>query len=200
MTVPPNPSFSVATGTGNRDDAHRRQLREALRCAASALKEHGPRFALAGSYALWAYGAPEPTHDVDIVVAEADAPAAATTLAKAGFGIEHPPEDWLFKAHNGAAVVDVLHRLNGVPVAPDIMDTAKDLVVLAITMPVLRPTNVFIQKLRALDERNCNFATLLPAARAIREQLDWDHIEAQTSGNDFAAAFLTLAKRLRLPA
>ena len=26
--------------------------REALRTAASALKEHGPRFALAGSYAL----------------------------------------------------------------------------------------------------------------------------------------------------
>lgn len=46
------------------------QLREALRAAASALKGNGPRFALAGGNALWAYGAPEPSHDVDLVVTE----------------------------------------------------------------------------------------------------------------------------------
>src|ERR1700751_2501279 len=73
------------------------QLREALRVAASALKESGPRFALAGSYALWASGAPEPRHDVDLLVTEADTTAAVTTLRDAGFTVEHPPEDWLFK-------------------------------------------------------------------------------------------------------
>ena len=67
-------------------------LREALRNAASALKEHGPRFALAGSYALWAYGAPEPSHDADVVVTESDAAAAAATLRDAGFSVEHPPK------------------------------------------------------------------------------------------------------------
>ena len=74
-------------------------LRDALKRAASAFKAHGPRFALAGSYALWAYGAPEPVHDVDFVVAEADAEAAEVTLRKAGFQIVHVPEDWLFKAY-----------------------------------------------------------------------------------------------------
>jgi len=59
----------------------RTQLREALRGAVSALKENGPRFTLAGSYALWAYGAPEPSHDVDLVVAEADVADAVATLA-----------------------------------------------------------------------------------------------------------------------
>lgn len=67
------------------------ELRAALRTAASALKEHGPRFALAGSYAIWVSGGPEPVHDVDFVVAEADTEAAATTLGKAGFRIERPP-------------------------------------------------------------------------------------------------------------
>ncbi len=81
-------------------------LRAALRDAASALKEHGPRFALAGSYALWAYGAPEPSHDVDLVVAECDVEAAAATLTDAGFAVEYPPEDWLFKARPGAAGAD----------------------------------------------------------------------------------------------
>src|SRR6201999_198532 len=91
--------------------AYSADLRDALRRAASALKANGPRFALAGGYALWAYGAPEPSHDVDLVVAEDDAAATAVTLGDAGFAIEHPPEDWLFKARAGSSLVDVLHRL-----------------------------------------------------------------------------------------
>lgn len=196
MTTPPN--WTTATAGACTGGAQYPGLREALRHAASALKEHGPRFALAGSYALWSYGAPEPTHDVDIVVAEADAPAATATLADAGFCIERPPEDWLLKARSGQWVVDVLHRVNGEPVGPADLDGAEERVVLAISMPVLRPTTVFIQKLRALTEHHCNFADLIPAARAVREQLDWDHIEKATDDNDFAAAFLMLAGRLGL--
>ncbi|QLL07171.1 nucleotidyltransferase [Mycobacterium vicinigordonae] len=176
----------------------RTELREALRCAASALKEHGPPFALAGSYALWAYGAPEPTHDVDIVIAESDVSAAATTLEMAGFRIERPPEDWLFKACMGRAVVDVLHRINGAIVPPQALDSAEDRTVLAISMPVLPPTEVFIQKLRALTEHSCDFAKLMPAARATREKLDWERIETETKDNDFAVAFLVLIDRLGL--
>src|ERR1700752_803483 len=68
----------------------RAQLREALRCAASALKANGPRFGLAGSYALWAFGAPEPSHDVDLGVAESDVDNSVATLSDAGFSVEHP--------------------------------------------------------------------------------------------------------------
>src|SRR5215472_11577298 len=100
------------------------QLREALRGAASALKVNGPRFALAGSYALWAYGAPEPSHDVDLVVTESDAATAVATLRDAGFAVKHPPQDWLFKARTGDTVVDILHRLNGVPVELATLDCA----------------------------------------------------------------------------
>lgn len=174
------------------------RLREALRGAASALKENGPRFALAGSYALWAYGAPEPSHDVDLVVTEADAATALATLDDVGFAVEHPPEDWLFKARTGDTVVDVLHRVNGVPVEPATLDCAEQRAVLAIAMPVLPPTMVLIQKLRALHEHHCDSAKLLPAVRAIRERLDWDRITAQTADNDYAVAFLVLAERLGL--
>ena len=178
--------------------AERARLREALRGAASALKENGPRFALAGSYALWAYGAPEPSHDVDLVVTEAEAATAVATLTDAGFAIEHPPEDWLFKARRGDTVVDVLHRVNGVPVDPSTLDCAEQRDVLAIAMPVLPPTIVVIQKLRALNEHHCDFAKLLPAVRAIRERLDWDRIRALTADNDYAVAFLVLTQRLGL--
>lgn len=174
------------------------RLREALKAAASALKEHGPRFALAGSYALWAYGAPEPSHDVDLVVAEADVEAAVATLTNAGFVIERPPEDWLFKARTGDTLVDVLHRINGVPVDADTLDDAEQQEVLAIGMPVLPPTMVLVQQLRSLGEHHCDFARLLPAVRAVRERLDWQRIKAQTAENDYAVAFLVLADRLGL--
>ncbi|HEX5253781.1 MAG TPA: nucleotidyltransferase [Mycobacterium sp.] len=174
------------------------QLRDALRSAASALKEKGPRFALAGSYALWAYGAPEPSHDVDLVVAETDVEAAVTALADAGFVIERPPEDWLFKARAGSVLVDVLHRINGVPVDADTLDRAEQQDVLAIRMPVLPPTMVLVQQLRSLGEHHCDFAKLLPAVRAVRERLDWNGIRTQTADNDYAVAFLVLVERLGL--
>lgn len=176
-------------------------LRQALRGAASALKAGGPPFALAGSYSLWAYGAPEPVHDVDFVVAESATEAAAATLREAGFVIERPPEDWLFKAHPDGApdvTVDVLHRVNGRPIGAEELSEAQERDVLAIRMPVLPPSAVLIQKLRALGEHDCDFAALLPATRAVREQLDWDRIERETVDNHYAAAFLMLTVRLGL--
>jgi hypothetical protein len=171
-------------------------LREALRRAASALKANGPRFALGGSYALWVHGAPEPVHDVDLVVAESDVELAVTTLADAGFTIERPVEDWLFKAYLDGALVDVLHRHNGVRVDASMLDSAEVHDVLAIAMPVLPPMYVVTQKLLSLNEHHCDFQPLLPAVRAVRERIDWPRLREATADNDFAAAFLVLADRL----
>jgi hypothetical protein len=172
-------------------------LRDALKRAASALKEHGPEFALAGSYALWAYGGPEPVHDVDFVVAEEDTEAAALTLEKAGFQLDRTPEDWLFKACvEEHFVIDVLHQLNGNPVSADDIAAAEVLDVLAIRMRVLSPTRVITEKLNALNEHHCDFGALLPVVRAVREQVDWGRLRADTSQNDFAVAFLVLTDRL----
>lgn len=181
---------------GRNDD-----LREALRRAASAFKAHGPEFALAGSYALWVYGGPEPVHDVDFVVAEADTEAAALTLEKAGFRIERTPEDWLFKACVGEDfVIDVLHRLNNAPVDAETFASSDDVDVLAIRMPVLPPTQVITEKLNSLNEHHCDFTELLPAVRAVREQVDWDRVRADTAQNDFAATFVFLTDRLGITA
>ncbi|RAV17062.1 hypothetical protein DQP55_03410 [Mycolicibacterium sp. GF69] len=174
-------------------------LRDALKRAASALRAQGPEFALAGSYALWVFGGPEPVHDVDFVVAETDTETAAATLAEAGFRIERTPEDWLFKACvEDDFVIDVLHRLNGVPVDKDSILAADEYDVLAIRMRVLEPTDVLREKLNALNEHHCDFAALLPGVRAVREQVDWGRIRADTAENPFAAAFLVLADRLEL--
>lgn len=176
---------------------HQDALRDALKRAASAMKAAGPDFALAGSYALWVHRAPEPVHDVDFVVAEVDADAAAETLADAGFVVDRTPEDWLFKAStDDGAVVDVLHRVNGVAVSADLIREADGHEVLAIAMPVLSATVVTCQRLKSLHEHHCNFADLLPATRAVREQVDWAVVRDATADNDFAAAFLFLVERL----
>src|SRR6478735_1292669 len=100
-------------------------LREALRRSSSALKADAVPFALAGSYALWVHGAPESVHDVDLVVAERTVEQAVDSLGRAGFRVERPPEDWLFKAYTDEAMVDVLHRLNGVPVDDGFLQRAE---------------------------------------------------------------------------
>ncbi|EUA31325.1 hypothetical protein I550_4266 [Mycobacterium intracellulare 1956] len=132
------------------------------------------------------------------MVAEADVETAVATLTNAGFAIERPPEDWLFKARTGDTLVDVLHRINGVPVDAATLDQAEQQEVLAIGMPVLPPTMVLVQQLRSLGEHHCDFGRLLPAVRAVRERLDWQRIEAETAENDYAVAFLVLADRLGL--
>ncbi|KUI22800.1 hypothetical protein AU193_10990 [Mycobacterium sp. GA-1285] len=174
-------------------------LRDALKRAASALRAQGPDFALGGSYALWVFGGPEPVHDVDFVVAEPDTEKAAATLEEAGFRVERTPEDWLFKACvEEDFVIDVLHRLNGVPVDKERILAAQEYDVLAVRMRVLAPSEVMREKLNSLNEHHCDFAALLPAVRAVREQLDWEQLRADTADNPFASAFLMLADRLEL--
>jgi Nucleotidyl transferase of unknown function (DUF2204) len=172
----------------------------------SALKADGVPFALGGGYALWVAGGPEPSHDVDLVVAETDVELAANSLAAAGLRVERPPEDWLFKAYcdaNGStepaeepALVDVLHRLGGIPVEQSLLDTAREYEVLGVRIPVLPPTPIMIAKLKSLSEHYCDFAPLLLAVRAVREQLEWTEIREETQDNPFAEAFLLVVERL----
>ena len=57
-------------------------LREALKRVATTLKDIGVPFALAGGYAAWARGGPEPDHDVDFLVSPDDCDKVAGMLAE----------------------------------------------------------------------------------------------------------------------
>jgi hypothetical protein len=177
------------------DDAQCR-LREALKLVAVALKEGDTPFALTGGYALWARGGPEPEHDVDFLIAEDDAPRVEQMLAERGLRVEQPPEDWLFKVFVEDAMVDVLFRANGESVSRDRLSDVDCIEVESVLMPVLGATRLMTDKLGALEERACDLGAVLPAARAVREQVDWAAVEAATEDNDFAAAALFLLRRL----
>ena len=180
-------------------------LRTALKVSVSALKADGIPFALGGGYALWVHGGPEPSHDVDLVVAETDVEMAANSMAAAALRIERPPEDWLFKAYidddsveatEEPALVDVLHRLAGIPVTKELLDTSNVYEVLGIRIPVLPPTPIMIAKLQSFSEHYCDFEQPLLVVRAIREQLDWAEIRKASQDHPFAEAFLFLLERL----
>jgi hypothetical protein len=184
--------------TGNFRPVHEDQarLREALKLVAVALKESGLPFALAGGYALWARGAPEPLHDVDFMIAEEDAEELATRLADEGFDVVQPPEDWLFKVFVGDALVDILYRSSGEPVKRGRLASVEDLEVESVLMPVLSATELLVDKLNALSEHACDFSAVLPVVRGVREQVDWALVAERTAGNDYAAALLFLLGRL----
>ncbi len=185
-------------------------LREALKRTAVALKRAHIPFALGGGYASWARGGPEPEHDVDFLVAEADAEPAARALREQGLRVEHPPEDWLFKVFSDGgtgedgdgrpAMVDVLFRVAGQSVEHPLLERADELEVLSIRMPVLSATDLLVTKMRALSEHACDLGKVLPTARAVREQVDWARVREQVDDNAFARAFMHLADELGIAA
>lgn len=172
--------------------------REALKRVAVTLRGGGVAFALAGGYAGWALGGPEPENDVDFAVAEAEADHAASVLADGGLEVLHPPEDWLFKVASDGADVDILFRIARLAVDEAMLGRAVEREVLSVSMPVLDATDLIIGKLAALNEHACDLSKVLPTARALREQVDWARAEAETADNDVAVACMVLLRRLRV--
>lgn len=176
--------------------SERDEIRDLLKRTAVALKQGDVPFALCGGYAAWVRGAPEPDHDADFLVPEVEADRAAKVLADAGLEVQEPPEDWLVKVVTGNSFVDVLWRTCGHPVESELIERSETLPVLSVQMPVLTATDILVTKLLALDEHYCDFARLLPVARALREQVDWETVRREVDGNDFAVVFLQLLGRL----
>jgi Uncharacterised nucleotidyltransferase len=174
-----------------------------LKSVAAALKQSGIPFALGGSFAVYAHGGHSSDHDVDFLIREQDKDRALEELANVGFEVEQPPEDWLVKVYDQGRMVDLIFRPVESPVTDATLRDSEMLPVEAITMPVISATQLMIHKLLSYTQHHCDFATGLPVARSLREQIDWDRVRTETAGSPYAEAFLVLLDRLdvvRLPA
>jgi hypothetical protein len=187
-----------AAPAGHRSVQHdeRAALHDALRLVAVALTDAGLPFALVGGNAAWARGASEPSHDVDFAILEDDIARAQEAIRAAGLEVHEPPENWLFKAYHHGALVDVLFRMVGEPVTPELLASSDEIEVLAVRMPVLDASAIVSGKLRVLGEHACDFSRLLGIVRAVREQVDWPRVREEVGGNPYARAFLYLADEL----
>jgi hypothetical protein len=175
------------------------ELRAALKRVATTLKAAGVPFALAGGYASWARGGPEPVHDADFVLVEEDMPRALQALADAGMRVEHPPEDWLEKVYDGDALVDLIFRPADRPVTREQLARSDELRVDSVVMPVQPATDILASKVLALSEHFCDLGRLFPHARALREQIDWAALRREVADWPFARAFLDLCDDLDIP-
>ena len=128
----------------------RTALQDGLRLTAVALMDAEIPFALVGGYAAWARGAPEPSHDADFAITEANIDRAKAAIAAAGLEVQDPAENGLFKAIHHGQHVDVLVRMVGEPITHDLLARSDVLEVLAVRMPVLGATDIVSTKLRVL--------------------------------------------------
>ena len=171
-------------------------LATTLKRVASTLKQAEIPFALGGSFAVYAHGGHSSDHDVDFLIREQDKERALEELSAVGFSAEQPPEDWLVKVFEDGCMVDLIYR----PVESPVTDaTLADTVmrpVEAISMPVLSATQLMVHKLLSYTQHYCDFATGLPVARSLREQIDWERVRRETAQSPYAEAFLVLLDRL----
>ncbi|MER7547954.1 nucleotidyltransferase [Actinomadura sp.] len=171
-------------------------LLNALKRAAAALRDAGIGYALAGGFAAYAHGAAVSTHDVDFVVRERDVQVALEALASVGMTHLESPENWLEKAYDGEHLIDLIHTPSGRPVDGELLGRAEDMTVGAVLMPVLPATDLMVMRLLAFTETACDFSGFLHVGRALREQVDWRRVAAETAESPYAYAFLALLTRL----
>ncbi len=171
-------------------------LLETLKKAAAALREAEVPFLLGGGLAAWARGGPETEHDLDLMVKPEDSERAVKALAEAGFRVEDPPEDWLYKAWEGDVMIDVIFEPSGGPVDGAMFGRAEELDVHAVTMRVMALEDVMVTKLLSLREHEIDYESVLEIARALREQIDWDEVWRRTNHSPYARAFFYLAEEL----
>lgn len=112
--------------------------------------------------------------------------------------IEHPPEEWLFKAFDGDVMIDLIFEPEGNPVDGAMFDRAEDMSVQSATMRVMAVDDILVTKLLALTEHHLDYDGLLELARPLREQIDWDTVRKRTEHTPFARAFFTMAQGLGL--
>jgi hypothetical protein len=167
-----------------------------MKRAAAALREAEVDFMLGGGLAIWARGGPPTDHDVDLYVREEDAGRALDALVAAGMREDRPPEDWLYKVWDGDNLVDLIFHPAGGAVGDEHFERATAIEVNALRLLVASIDDVLVTKLLAITEQEPDYRAILEVARSVREQVDWNDVEARTKTSPFARAFFTLGEGL----
>lgn len=172
------------------------ELLHALTRAVNALAAAGIPFAVSGGCAVYARGGPATHHDVDLLVKPEDCDRAIRSLAEAGMRVCNPPETWLRKVYADHVLIDVIVRPNDRPVTDELLNRATTMRVGPARAPVVSCTDLMVDKMLVFDAHRLDFAPLLQVARDLREQVDWQAVEARTRTSPYAWAFFTLLVEL----
>jgi hypothetical protein len=175
------------------------EIEATLKKSAAALREAGIEYALAGSVACWARGAPQSRNDLDFLVRPEDAERGLEALCGVGLRPERPPEGWLLKAWDSDendTLVDLIFGPRGIHDVGEVLERAEIVGVAALDLPVVHLDDVMVMKLYAFDEHACDYNGILSVARAVREQVHWESVRERTADSPFARAFFTIVEGL----
>jgi hypothetical protein len=173
------------------------ELITAMKDAVGVLQGAEIPFVLGGGLSAWARGGPRSEHDVDFLLRPDDADAALEAFEAEGWETARPPEGWLVKTwHPNGALVDLIYNPASGPITDEQIDRAPLAEVMAVRVHVSSLEDVMTSKLMAMTEQEPDYGSLLEWARALREQIDWDEVRAQTDASPFARAFFTLVEGL----
>jgi hypothetical protein len=173
------------------------ELIEAMKAAASILRDCEIPFVLGGGLSAWARGGPKSEHDVDFLLRPEDAETALAAFDEAGWKTERPPEGWLYKTwYENGALVDLIFNPASGPITDEMIGRAPVAEVMALRVHVSTLEDVLVSKLMAMTEQEPDYSSLLEWARALREQIDWEDVRVRTEASPFAKAFFTLVESL----
>jgi hypothetical protein len=171
-----------------------------MKRAIAALEHDAVPYALGGSLACWARGGPWSSNDLDVMVKPADAERALDALVRAGMRAERPPEQWLLKAWDDDALVDLIFAPAGLQVDDELLSRSERLHVAGMNVSVMALEDVLTTMLLAVNEQSLDYTDLVQIARSLREQIDWPALRARTEQSPYAAAFFSLVEALGLVA
>src|SRR3712207_4660016 len=175
-----------------------KEIVESLRKSAAALREADVRYCLGGSVASWARGGPETVNDLDLIVDPPDMDKAVEALVATGLRSETPPEGRLVKVWDDDVLVDLIHTVTGYESVEEILRRSEVMRVASLDVPVAQMEDVLTPKLLAFDEHYLDYTGALRAARALREQIDWDVLREKTCESPYARGFFCLLEALEI--
>ncbi|HEV2686080.1 MAG TPA: nucleotidyltransferase, partial [Actinomycetota bacterium] len=147
-----------------------------LKEAVDALEGAEIPYGLLGGVASAVLGRPRWTHDADVFVRPADAPAALETLARAGFDTQQTNPHWLFKGIKDGVLVDVLFRARGdIYLDDEMIERLVDANFHGVELKTIPPEDLLVIKAIIHDEeppRHWNDAIAILASCNV----DWDYL------------------------
>ena len=159
-----------------RTGANEPAFHHALKAVATALDAAQVPHVFIGGLASMVHGRTSWTHDLDVMVAPREQPAAIEALVGAGFELLASPASWLSKVGWEDVVVDVIHAASG-PIFLDaemlehsVVETVWD-----TEVRVIGPEDLVVTKAVAHDEETPHYWWDALAVLAARE-VDWDYL------------------------
>ncbi len=175
-----------------------RRIIETLRRVAALLRDHEVSYTLSGSVANWTRGGPETVNDLDLIVPRDELDRTVALLEAQGMRSEVPPEGWLVKVWHGDVLVDLIHTVTGYENVEEILQRAEVMRVASLDVPVAQMEDVLAPKLLAFDEHYLDYTGALRAARALREQVDWEELRERTCHSPYVRGFFCLLEALEI--